>query len=370
MAIDIINALILSAAVLGLFFSSVLLCSKRNDVIGKYFLGGIVLLKTIEALGDYLIISGEILEYPHFSGIPDILLPLFGPLVFLYTKNFTHKKIDIRPVLILSTFSIGFNLIVTMPYFFQTAEYKRNVLNTLMHIEPSVGSYIMYYSVEGIFNIIFIAISIFMLKSFRNEAKEKFSLYQRINYDWLTGLFRIMGGIYLVQILFSILAKMDKINFSTFFSISSFASVSLLYAIFYLALKRPVLADEIVDEPHVSDEKKKGKYESSSLTSEKEKEYALKLVDLMNSEEPYLNPKLKIGDLSKMTGISVNHLSQVINEALDKSFADFVNEYRVSKAKKMLVSEKYSEYTILTLAMEVGFNSKSSFNSAFKSIPE
>jgi len=59
-------------------------------------------------------------------------------------------------------------------------------------------------------------------------------------------------------------------------------------------------------------------------------------------------------------------LSQIINENLHLSFFDFINSYRIKEAGKRLVSSDYQKYTILAIAMNVGFNSKSAFNMAFK----
>jgi AraC-like DNA-binding protein len=65
-------------------------------------------------------------------------------------------------------------------------------------------------------------------------------------------------------------------------------------------------------------------------------------------------------------GISVNHLSQVINQKSGKNFFKFINEYRVEAAKKMLGNNAHQKFTILAIAYDCGFNSKSSFNTIFK----
>jgi len=64
--------------------------------------------------------------------------------------------------------------------------------------------------------------------------------------------------------------------------------------------------------------------------------------------------------------ISTNHLSQVINENLDKNFFDFVNGYRVEMVKQKMKDPSNKNYTLLSLAYDCGFNSKSSFNAIFK----
>jgi len=64
--------------------------------------------------------------------------------------------------------------------------------------------------------------------------------------------------------------------------------------------------------------------------------------------------------------MSVNHLSQVINQQSGKNFFKFINEYRVEEAKRLLTDQSTQKYTILAIAYDCGFNSKSSFNTIFK----
>ena len=88
----------------------------------------------------------------------------------------------------------------------------------------------------------------------------------------------------------------------------------------------------------------------------------------MENEKPYLNNRLGLKDVAEYLNISVHHLSQVINEQLDKNFFDFVNDYRVTEVKNLLRDPKHKQFTLLAIAYDCGFNSKSSFNSVFKKI--
>ena len=86
----------------------------------------------------------------------------------------------------------------------------------------------------------------------------------------------------------------------------------------------------------------------------------------MENEKPYLDSKLSLKQLAAFLELSTNHTSQIINENLNKNFFDFVNDYRINEVKKCLSDSKFSQYTLLAIAYECGFNSKSSFNSLFK----
>ncbi len=115
--------------------------------------------------------------------------------------------------------------------------------------------------------------------------------------------------------------------------------------------------------------KKEKKYEKSKLTPQQEEAYLKKLLRYMEREKPHLDSELTVKTLSG--GLSVSHrdISRVINEKTGMHFYDFINRYRVEEAKRLLEESTLREgFTILDIAYEVGFNSKSSFNSAFKKI--
>jgi len=92
----------------------------------------------------------------------------------------------------------------------------------------------------------------------------------------------------------------------------------------------------------------------------------LKLKKYMIEEKPFLNPSLTIQDISAAIKIPVRDLSILINHKLEQHFYDFVNTYRIESAMKILKDGTKSKITILEILYEVGFNSKSSFNTAFK----
>ena len=86
----------------------------------------------------------------------------------------------------------------------------------------------------------------------------------------------------------------------------------------------------------------------------------------MNQQRPFLNSSLTIQDISDELKIPVRELSLLINHKLGQHFFDFVNSYRIEEAMKILQDSEKNKVTILEILYEVGFNSKSSFNTAFK----
>lgn len=115
-----------------------------------------------------------------------------------------------------------------------------------------------------------------------------------------------------------------------------------------------------------SDTKREGKYLKSGLSEGQLLEYQERLEQVMRSQQLYLQSDLTLPKLARIVGCSVNHLSQVINSAFGVSFFDYLNRYRVERARELLGSNNGPETAILNIAFAVGFNSNSSFYAAFK----
>jgi AraC-like DNA-binding protein len=112
--------------------------------------------------------------------------------------------------------------------------------------------------------------------------------------------------------------------------------------------------------------KERKKYEKTSLSAQKAESYLKILLNYMKLSKPYLDPHLTLHKLSKQVVIPYHYLSQIINDKLSKIFFDFVNQYRIEEALKKLADPKERQKTIHQVAEDVGFNSQSAFNRAFK----
>ena len=88
----------------------------------------------------------------------------------------------------------------------------------------------------------------------------------------------------------------------------------------------------------------------------------------MQTEKLYLNPQLSLNDFSQITNIPSHHITQTLNEFCKQNFHDFVNYYRVQEFKVQLFLPKNESFSLLGIAYDCGFNSKSSFNRIFKKI--
>ena len=106
--------------------------------------------------------------------------------------------------------------------------------------------------------------------------------------------------------------------------------------------------------------------EEKPVPESEHKETIMKLRKLMLEESLYLKQELSLGETANKLGIHAHQLSKLLNAQLQKSFFEFVNEYRVDEFKKLVSDPKNKHLSLLGLAMEAGFNSKATFNRFFK----
>lgn len=128
-----------------------------------------------------------------------------------------------------------------------------------------------------------------------------------------------------------------------------------------------------IPEPVLSGATLSGELTGSPITLTPEKQLAIeleplkaKLLGYMTTEKPYLEPELSLADLARRMHTNPALLSQVINAGAGKNFNDFVNEYRVEEFKRQVRLPSNTHLSFLGLALDCGFNSKATFNRAFK----
>jgi AraC-like DNA-binding protein len=129
----------------------------------------------------------------------------------------------------------------------------------------------------------------------------------------------------------------------------------LIVTIIYKALQNPGIFLELP---------RQVKYEGSTLSEDEKDRIVSQLIEYMEKENPHRQPNISIKELSEKLKFPPRFLSQVLNERLGKNFFDFINSYRIKDFKNAIVSNERRNF--LETSLEVGFNSKSSFNKAFK----
>ncbi len=124
-----------------------------------------------------------------------------------------------------------------------------------------------------------------------------------------------------------------------------------------------ILPDELAENAQKTE-----RYVNSGLSQEIAAQYEQQLILYFETEKPYMLRELNAQMVARRLGIKQHHLTEVMNEYMGKNFYTFVNEYRVAEVEQMLKNRKFDHYSLLGIAYEAGFNSKSSFNTIFKKI--
>ena len=110
----------------------------------------------------------------------------------------------------------------------------------------------------------------------------------------------------------------------------------------------------------------KKKYKNINLTPDQIAHHRKRIESVMIDQKPYLDSDFSLTTLSQLTSIPKHLLSRFFSENMNQSFTEYTNSYRIEKAKKLLTDRKYDNHKIAYIAYECGFNSLSSFNTAFR----
>lgn len=108
------------------------------------------------------------------------------------------------------------------------------------------------------------------------------------------------------------------------------------------------------------------KYATSSLSDDKRDEILAGLKALMEGQQIFKDPQLKLETVADQLGVSRTYLSQIINQAIGENFSSYINALRIRLAKEYLTRDDFQKYSIQGIAEMVGFNSLSTFNASFK----
>lgn len=145
--------------------------------------------------------------------------------------------------------------------------------------------------------------------------------------------------------------------------ISSFADVALIGVVVIWGMRQRPGLSVPETESLAQSQSTAPKYSRSALTEADMERIASKIRAAMHQDHLYNDPNLSLWDLANHIGVSTNYVSQTLNFAVQRKFFDYVNSFRIRRAVKALVG---SDATILSIAFEVGFNSRSSFYRAFR----
>ncbi len=332
--------------------SAVILTSSRQAKLSQRLLAAFLLANVL------LLIQFEIFSQmkPVRVGVTPFYF-LLVPFLYLYVQSLLvgpfrlrkYQLIHFLPFLTVFFYAL-FCLLMRPGRAGWTADLSRAV-----HIESDVTYVIL--SIQIVWYLIMI---FYIYFRYHKEIKNHFAELRHINLHWLFFIlmaFTLMWLTDFTSTLFSWLkiGGPDLFRYLTLISIA----INFIFAtiLVYKSMEQSWEQTGIVEAT---------KYVGSGLSESESSGYAQKIRSVMEMEKLYLDPEISLKELSDKTGISPRYVSQIINSRFNQNFFDFINHYRIEEAKRLMAGTVRKELTIMEVMYNVGFNSKSSFQTAFR----
>jgi AraC-like DNA-binding protein len=302
--------------------------------------------------------SGFYLQYPHYEEVIGLLIFVLIPSIYLATCHFVSpdRVFRIKDLLHFVPF-LSFALL-NIPYFLMSASEK---LASSKHTEnptnaSSIATLIILFLLYG-------QCVVYWFLSYRLILKHEKNI-QKINSstDWvdLAWLKKMLWGLLLMLILWII---QDSFLHEISITVWGFLLSSFYIASFAVSQKEiyPYRKEELAGISEIINESPQNEvFEEVSEISKK------KLEELFLTKKPYLEPDLTLPKLAEMMKMTTHELSGLINNGYQKNFYHFINSYRIEECKRILEVSKDDSVNMLGIAYDSGFNSKTTFNTAFK----
>lgn len=379
-------------------FLGILLFTKKNRANADTILAGWLFFIALHLFFYYLVFNDYILQYPYLMGVSAPFPLIHGPFLYFYTASLTGKTRLLKRTWPLHLLPSLVAALLLIPLYKSDTELKLQYMKQLTPLEINWQIRIVETLVKAS-GIVYFIWSLILLKRHRINIQNQFSTTDLINLRWLTYLTYCIGLIWV-----AVLTGFNPLIFGL--------GVALVFFIGYYGLKQTQIFVTASDNPEnnppdtlpvntpllqpdstpvfapltehstISDNEPflkpspglqneysdKIKYKKSGLSQTEAQSIHERLHQLLLNEKIYKNPELKLSDLSNVLGVSSNLVSQTINTIENKNFYDYINTMRVDEFKRLLSLPENHKYTLLSLSLDCGFNSKTSFNRNFKKV--
>ncbi len=341
-SLDTWTSIFLVAAAQGFFLSFILFIRKS---LPTAILGILVLLFSVTLIEYVLFWTGYRFVFPHLNRISEPFFFLFGPLIFFYAKSLS-KDLKLNSYSVLShliPFIVSFLLI--LPYYVLDAQVKIQYMTQQFQVSQTTMFMIRTIPWTQILSMGVYTILAYSKIRISKVENTKIKPAHKILFLFLGFIFSFSS--YYVMILTA--GYLVTYDYLISISMSVF-----IYGIGYLGYKNNLIVEPETD-----------KYQNSNLKQDEIECVSRKLTELMEREKIYLQRDLSLEKLALAVDTSKHILSQILNEELGTRFSDFINSHRVNEAKELIL-KRNKELSISGIALESGFNNKTSFNTAFK----
>ncbi len=347
------------------------ICKKLNWYLPLVFY---VLLVMLDCFSEFMLQTGYILNTPHLLYINEPLNLLIGLMIYLYARGqeFQSLRAGKYDLYLFTPFVLS--LLTYIPFYMLSAEEKIMEFQQFGDVESDMENYVWEWIFLVGVNFSFLAAALLRFRNYNEKIKTLYSDIHDRGFHITQVLVVLCMSVYALELISVYLAYYELPFNVELYNIYDIVQLIILVLIGYDALtsyKHSAFIKEEWRKIHLesgSNIVDAIKYAKSNLTQEQSDEIKSKLEAYMKKHEPYLNSQLRIKDLADETHISSHQISQVLNESFQQNFYEFVNMYRVNKAKKLLADPKNESLTYSAIGFDAGFNSKTTFYSAFKKV--
>ena len=287
---------------------------------------------------------------------------LLMPFLYLYIRSLCYKDFRLKATHLLH--SIPFFIFVAFSLFIYFINHTLPHTGEFIFLQQHIGP-IENWSHKIILHIqilSYLIASAVVLTQYRKGLRDLYSSIEKIDLYWCNLLLAGFAAMWFLDFLDWILfiSYMSSQLLSYWMLISSLLiNLTFTLIVTYKGLAQSGSFSGIQAPP---------KYAASRLATSDCEKIIKKLTILVKKEKPYLTSSLSAEDLSKKLKIPVKNLSQAMRTCLNQNFYDFINTHRIEEIKKRMLDKSFQNLTLLALAYDVGFNSKSVFNAAFKKL--
>lgn len=356
MSFNEFNVTMFVSVVIGITFALLLIFSHRKNQRANRFLGTILLIVTAWI---FWVASLDIdldRYFPIINVIPFTFSLSLGPSIYFYVKFLCWPEKKMNPQ---GYWHFSPVLLEVVAHYFKVLESQSAGISP-EETELFVTVYPIIQLASLISVAFYVVISLKQLKHFHLFLKENFSDYFKYQLHWLQRLLIIFTVLELCWLPYTLI---DYFVFDFNLSIEAYYPLYLLISIITIWIGiESFLRPELVILNRTSNQK----YPENMKVTEDDIQKGRWLEREIQSKQYYLNSELTLKTLAENLKMHPNSLSRVLNKALKKCFADFINEYRVDDVKSKFKESKYDKSTLLEIALESGFNSKTTFNRIFK----
>ncbi|USE68275.1 AraC family transcriptional regulator [Pseudoalteromonas maricaloris] len=361
MSVNLIPTVLYSAMV-GVVLSALLRIFTITKPKQTMYLSGLLVLLFIHIMGELYIFTGVFQYAPAIAGFQLPVRMLMGPALYFYAYKamFPNSKISLKAHL-LALFGPAVVFLSMIPFIFSITPEQKLALANPSTRDPALWKIAIFVCLftAVTFIVVTFAYLIAALRlhsQHRKQLMDKYSAIEQRAMDWLKIILLLWGLVWLFYAA-NYAASFFGFNWFAMRSLLPVFEFTVLVSFLNLALKQLELS-----EPEET-KRPEPQPREAVISHDKMQLIADKLTIAMSEKALFKDEDLSLNGLSTAISVSENHISETLSQFMNTNFFQFVNGYRIEEAKNLLTN---SDMLVSSIAFEVGFKSKSTFNSAFK----